>query len=829
MLSPSPSQIVSKGAPRSVSQSAGASRGRELLATFAAVSGTAVLVGIVVALISLLLVLATGRANAQGSTSPVVMPLLPSCVAFDAAGNLYFADTNRHVVYESPLAGGLSIIAGNGLQGFSGDGGAATSAELNAPQGVAVGPDGTLYIADTGNGRIRAVSGGMITTFAGTGSVGFGGDGVAATSAMFRSPNALAIDASGALLVCDSGNERVRRISAGLIQTAAGNGVQGFAGDGGAATNAELDTPMGLAVGSDGRIFLADSHNQRIRVVAPNGIISTFAGNGVAGYAGDGGPAMLAELAMPRGLMVTSSGAVIFADSNNQRLRMVDASGVITTIVGSGVQGAATDGTSTATVAMNSPRGVALSTFGSPVYADALNQLVRESVANGSVYVPAGLAPARTTLVTLSASPNNGQTDAAVTVSGPAGMTQGSVELMDAGTIVTQTTLAGGSAMFAPQTLPPGTQSFYAAYLGDGVNPASTSATVTVNSGLAMITATANSASVEYGLAIPLLTGTLTGALPQPGSVVVTFTTMAGWLSPAGSYPIVATLSGPASANYTLLMSAASGALQIVPAATVTAEQPLTQASYAGLPLLLSAGVGSTTQGVPTGTVTFLDNGTVVTTVPLMNGSASGTYLSPGTGAHSLVASYGGDGNFLASASQAQTAIVSAMPDFTMAMSGSTTQTVAGGDVANYGMTVGSQSGAFTGVVDFSAIGLPAGATVSFSPPQVVPGTALVSVTMSVQTSATLLATEWRRMSSAVLAGLAFPIWMLGRRRRKGPRVVALCGLLMGMLAIAGCGARSISTPLLGGKTYALTVTGTSTNLVGSVISHSAQVTLVVE
>jgi sugar lactone lactonase YvrE len=804
---------------------------RGLLATLAAVSSASLLVGIVVALLGMLLVLATGQADAQATTQPVAMPLLPSSVAFDAAGNLYFADTNRHQVYESSLAGALSVVAGDGVQGFSGDGGAATSAELNSPQGVAVGPDGTLYIADTGNERIRAVSGGTITTFAGNGSGGFVGDGGTAGNAAFRWPNALAIDASGALLVCDAGNQRVRRISAGMIQTIVGNGTQGFAGDGGAATSAELDTPMGLAVGIDGRIFVSDSHNERIRVIATNGTITTFAGTGVAGYAGDGLAATAAELSLPRGLMVTSGGAVIFADSNNQRMRMVDPSGTITTVAGTGIQGAVSDGTSAMTAEMNSPRGVAVSSFGAPVYADALNQLVRESVANGNVYAPAGLAPARTTLVTLSASSTSGQTSAVATVTGSTGPALGVLELLDGSTILTQTTLVGGAATFAPQTLSAGTDSLSAAYLGDGVNPAATSTGVSVTAGVEVITATANPASAEYGQTIPLLTGSLSGMLPQvPSSVSVVFTTTAVSLSPVGIYPIVATLSGPASANYTVVMSAASGALQIMPAASVTLEQPLLQSSYAGLPLLLSANVNSTTQGTPTGTVTFLDSGTVVTTALLVNGVATGTYLSPGAGTHSMAASYGGDANFLASTSQAVTAAVNAMPDFTMASSGTTTQTVATGDVANYGMTVGAQSGAFTGIVDFSASGLPAGATVSFSPPQVVPGVTSANVTMSVQTSATLLTSmRGRGIRGVVLVWLLYPLLLAGRRKRRLWRSMAMCAVCLGMLGVNGCGARSISTADLGGKTYTLTVTGTSTNLAGAVVSHSTQLTLVVE
>jgi hypothetical protein len=763
----------------------------------------------------------------------VTLPLLPTSVAYDAAGNLYFADTNRHEVYESSLAGVLTVVAGNGIQGFSGDGGTATNAELDSPQGVAIGSDGTLYIADTGSERIRAVSAGQITTFAGNGSVGFAGDDGAAVNASFRWPNALAIDASGALLVCDSGNERVRRISGGVIETVAGNGTQGFAGDGTAAVLAELDMPMGLAVSSSGQIFVADSHNDRIRVIATDGSISTFAGNGVQGYAGDGGAATTAELSLPSGLIVTSSGAVIFADSNNQRIRMVDANGTISTIAGSGVQGAVSDGTSAMTAGMNTPRGVAVSSFGSPVYADMLNHLVRESVVNGNLYVPAGLASTRTSVVALSVNPSvgYGQTDAAVNVMGSAGTPQGVVELLDGTSVVMQTTLAAGAATFAPNTLSTGPHSLSVAFLGDGVNPAAVSSTFNVSVTPAVVTATASAANAEYGQVIPALTGSLSGVLPQDtGKVAAVFTTTAVALSSPGSYAIGATLTGPESMNYSVVMSAASGSLQIVPAASTIVEQPLAQHSYAGLPLLLTADVSSTTEGIPTGTVQFIEGSTVVGTGTLLSGVATGTYLSPPSGMHSIVANYGGDADFNASSSQTVTTSVSSMPDFTLTSAGSTTQTVAAGDVASYTMTVGAQSGAFTGVVDLSVNGLPAGATVAFSPPQVVPGAASVAVAMNVQTSATLSSiTMVRRYRTVVLVCLFFPWLLIGKYRRGLCRSIAMCSVLVLLTCAVGCGARSITVGALGGQSFTLTVTGTSTNLAGAVVSHSMNVMLVVE
>ena len=771
--------------------------------------------------------LCCGLGRAQG----VALPLLPTSVAYDAAGNLYFADTNRHEVYESTVGGVLTVVAGDGVQGFRGDGGAATSAELNGPQGVAVGADGSLYIADTGNERIRVVRSGVMSTFAGNGDAGFGGDGGAATSAMFRGPNAVAIDATGAVLVSDAGNERVRRISGGLISTVVGNGAQGFSGDGGQAVAAQIDTPMGLAVGPDGRVFVADSHNDRIRVVGMDGRIGTYAGSGVRGLAGDGGPATAAELSLPRGLVVTAGGAVIFADSNNQRIRRVDASGMITTIAGNGVQGAAVDGGTAGAMALNEPRGVGMSGFGAVVYADALNKMVRESVAGGGVYAPAGLSQGRSSKIVLNVGVNGGQVNATASVSGSAGAPQGEVELLDGGTVLAQGMVAGGTVTFAPQAVSAGTHVFSAVYLGDGLNPAATSAAVSSDVGTMVVTATAAPQSAAYGGVVPALTGTLSGVQPADvGNVTAVFTTTADAMSPPGNYPIVATLTGSASSRYSVVLGAASGSVRIVPAASVTVEQPVGQSSYAGLPLLLTANVSSTTRGVPTGVVQFMEGSTVVATGPVVQGVASGTYLLPAAGMHSIVARYGGDADFNASTSMVQTAMVGAIPDFTMGATGNTTQSVAAGQMGTFAVLVGAQGGAFTGAVDLSTSGLPAGATATFAPPQVVPGTSVVNVVMSVQTSAAVArARMWGRYGGVVLSGLLLP-WMFVRRRRRGTlRWVAMGAVVVVLGGVSGCGARTLSTAVPIGKTYTVTVKGTATNLVGAVVSHSTQVTLVVD
>ena len=769
-------------------------------------------------------------ANAQSS---VPLPLLPNGIAYDATGNLYFADTNRHQVYESSLAGVLTVVAGSGVQGFAGDGGPATNAQLSSPQGVAVGPDGTLYIADTGNHRIRAVFAGQITTLAGNGLPGFEGDGGSASAALLNTPTALTVDSSGALLVCDAANQRIRRIANGNIVTVAGNGVQGFAGDGAAATAAQLDTPSGVAVGLDGRIYIADAHNERIRVIGTNGTIGTFAGSGVRGYAGDGAAATAAELSFPRGIVLTSTGAVLFADSNNQRLRSVDTNGVISTVAGSGVQGNSSDGNAAVSAGLDTPRGVAVSTFGSAVFADANNHQVREDLLGGNLYVPAGLAPLRVSIVSLNADASGtyDKENATVSVQGAAGTAQGTVQLLDGATIAAQQTLASGAATFVPGSLRTGTYALSATYSGDGVNPAATSSIETVDVGAAVVLATANAATVEYGEAIPALAGSITGILPQDsGNVGVVFTTTAAALASPGIYSIGAMLTGPGSENYRVVLSPASGSLTIIQATSLTAEQPLAQSSYTGLPLALTADVSSTTRGTPTGAVTFTDGTTVVGTATLIAGVASATYLSPSAGTHSIVAMYAGDRNFLGSSSQAVTTTVGAMPDFTITSSGVSTQTISAGGIATYTMNVTAQPGPFTGVVDLSVSGLPAQAVATFSPPQTVPGAGAATITMQVQTTA--VTSRLRRSTDDHLvlkAVMLLPFVVLLKLQRSRIKAMTVCLLVFGLLGMSGCGARSISTAVLAQQRFDLQVTGTSTNLAGAIVTHTASVTLVMQ
>ena len=256
---------------------------------------------------------------------------LPMAVAVDNRGNVYIADAGNNCIRMVNSAGIITTIAGNDTSGYSGDGGPATAAKLRFPAGVTVAPGGSLYIADFSNNRIRKVdTSGIITTVAGNGfaaaidSGGYSGDGGPADSAALYLPNAVAFDDSMNMYIADSYNNRIRKVTpAGIISTVAGNGNPGYNGDDIPADSASLCAPSSVAFDARGNMYIADDCTNRIRQVSPAGIITTLAGNGILGYAGDGGPASLAELVAPAFITLDRLGNYYIADVNNQCIRFI--------------------------------------------------------------------------------------------------------------------------------------------------------------------------------------------------------------------------------------------------------------------------------------------------------------------------------------------------------------------------------------------------------------------------------------------------------------------------------------------------------------------------
>ena len=318
----------------------------------------------------------------------------PSAVAFDSQGSLYLADRKNHRVRRIDASGMIATLAGTGDRGYGGDDGPAAEALLDSPADVAVGADGSVYLADTGNQRVRRIdTTGTITTFAGTGVQGFAGDGGAAVSARLDNPLGVAVDAAGIVYVADYGNRRVRRIGlAGGIETYAGAGSpsDGSAGDGGPASEALLDGPAGVAVDVSGNLYIAEYLGRRVRRVGADGVIATVAGTGEAGSAGDGGPASEALLDGPAGVAVDVSGNLYIAEYLGRRVRRVGADGVIATVAGTGEAGSAGDGGPASEALLDGPAGVAAGGDGSVFVADSANHRIRRVDATGSISTFAG-------------------------------------------------------------------------------------------------------------------------------------------------------------------------------------------------------------------------------------------------------------------------------------------------------------------------------------------------------------------------------------------------------------------------------------------------------
>lgn len=663
----------------------------------------------------------------------------PSGIAYDAAGDLYIADRRANIVRCIDANGVTTTVAGNGEQGYSGDGGPAVAAQLNAPMGLIVSPAGDLYIADSGNCRVRVVTNGIIHTFAGSGSCGSAGDGVAATASQLRRPVALALTAGNELLIADAGDHRVRRVAADqTIHPFAGTGHQGYAGDGGPAIDAEMDSPAGLAVDTSGDVYIADRLNHRIRMVDTSGLIHTIAGDGVARFR-DGG---LGSFANPRGVTVGADGVVYVADSGNRRIRAVTPDGTAT-VAGTGEQGSRIATGAARSITIDKVMAITNSGKGGFVFADQAGHTARD-------LIPAALSFAPT----------------------PSGSQSGAQS-------VTMTNSGTGPLVIRAVALPAG-------FLRDG----GSCGTVPI--------ALASGASCSVGIVFsPLAASVYSGAAQFSGDNFV-----------ARSIQLTGT-------------GLASGVSS--PAATTITLSTGGTVAYTTSPLVLSAHVNSAMGGIPTGNVQFLQDGNVLGSAALVQGSASWTIAAPSAGVHTFVATYSGDANFAGSTSPAVIETISVPPDFLLdATTGGSSplQTVSAGGTAVIPFTVQPVNGSYVQTVAFSISGLPMGATASFDPPSCIPGASAQRILLTIKVPANASKT-----GLAILPVVLLAIWL--RRRWR----VAIAGLAV--LGLVGCGgfrgASSGQTTSPTQRAYPLTITGTATLSGGGTVTHSTAVTLVVQ
>ena len=391
----------------------------------------------------------SGKRGDSGDGGPAVAAQLlsPTEVAVDRAGNLYIADSGNNRIRRVDRSGIITTVVGTGESGHRGDNGAAVEAQLHAPNDIEVDSAGNLYIADSGNDRIRRVdTAGIITTIAtvgpfprglavdGSGNVyiadtlhdrilkmdpsgiitriagtektniyipgGYSGDNGPAVEAQLYAPFDIAVDRAGNLYISDNGNNRIRRVDrSGIITTVAGTGEQGYSGDGGPAVEARLWDPRGMAVDGGGNLFIVETYNYRIRRVNRAGTITTIAGIGESDYSGDGGPAVLARLYDPAGMAVDGAGNLYVADSGNHSIRRVDGAGTITTVAGTGTRGNGGDGGPAIEAQLSSPKGVAMDGAGNLYIADTFNHQVRRvdpkgiiTTVTSGLHAPRGLA-----------------------------------------------------------------------------------------------------------------------------------------------------------------------------------------------------------------------------------------------------------------------------------------------------------------------------------------------------------------------------------------------------------------------------------------------------
>jgi large repetitive protein len=645
-----------------------------------------------------------GTSGYSGDGGPATQAAIsqPGGLTVDGAGNIYFADSGNDIIRRiDAFSGIITTIAGVPMaQGYSGDGSAATAADLSSPRGVAFDSSGNLYIADTSNNVVREVSAatGNISTVAGTGTGGYNGDGMPAAAAQLYTPWTVSVGVDNSLYIADLSNNRVRKVSGGTISTVAGTGSRGFSGDGGAATAADLNDPASVILDPAGDLYIADSGNNRVRkVYSGSGIIQTITGNDSEQFDGDAGPANQASLYAPYALYFDQSGDLFLADTLHNRIRRILATPIalaypvmrVGKLSTPQLEGLENDGTASLNVAAPVFNNAALDSatttcsfttamapsamcnlgveFAPTVVGNnVLGSLVLNSDAGNSPAVinlsgqVLSVEPTTVSLVSSVDPSRVGQTVVlTATVASDDPSRSGPVTFLDGTTpVCSNVNLAAGIATCSVSTLAIGQHNITANYGGDANNAAGVSPVlvqgVKQQANLAL-TVSPTSATVTQSVTLTL---TATAATGTPSGSVVFYdgaTALSGnvSLNASGVASFSTTQLPPGQNSLTAQYAGdsvdAAGQSNVVTATvnqfpTVTTIATSNASVYVGMQITFTAAVANTSGPVPTGTVQFTEGSTVLGTGTLdSSGHATLTLSSLAPGVHSVFAVYSGD------------------------------------------------------------------------------------------------------------------------------------------------------------------------------------------
>ncbi|MGC2211138.1 MAG: Ig-like domain repeat protein [Candidatus Korobacteraceae bacterium] len=789
-----------------------------------------------------------GGDGGDGGPATSAQLFSPSSVALDGAGNFYIADSTNNVVRKVTSGGVITTYAGRfALHGYSGDGGPATSALFANVNSVAVDGAGNLYIADSFNNVIRKVTpDGVISTVAGSYNLGSGysGDAGPATSAQLNYPDSVALDEAGNLYIEDSSNFVIRKVTTrGTISTVAGNQSlgDGYSGDGGPATSAQIGDAYGIALDEAGNLYIVDTENSAVRMVTPAGIITTVAGNRSLGlgYSGDGGLATSAQLAHPTGAAVDAAGDLYIADADNGVIRKVAPDGIISTVVGNNPQGPgySGDGGPATSAQLDWPADIVLDGGGNPYIADLSNNVIRKvDVTDAPSLTFAGTYPGGASAAQDIAVLNLGNEALMISrISTPANFSLGGADTSCS--VSGQTLQPAASCVLGIEFTPAGAGTFVAGLqwtdntlnygefiqgisLQGTAPPEPTTTTVTapataVFTSQITLTATvsgATSASINGNVTFSV-GGSRLGTVPVTNGVatlivgvdpVVGFTT--------GSDTITASYAGDAS----FVASSGSTTLVASLAPTTTTVPASTAAVPFGSTTNLSAWVSAPGSTTITGTITFMVGSTTVGTATAAGGLATLSNVAVTTangftvGSDTITANYSGDANFAASSGSATATVV--MPTYTLTAATSLTATSGGSITSTFLVRSSNYSGTVTFATAItSANGTVSAVAVSASPVTLTPaaiGTSTLTITTTTSAAAHAPARGWKNggvlLFCVVLFGAPF-----SRFRRK--RIIAV---LLTALAISLAGLLMSCGSSRAARVYTVTLTPTGTGTV---------------